>query len=42
MAEEVILRFNDVTFEYVHKKPIIELANFRGISLVPMLIADGI
>lgn len=39
MAEEVILRFNDVTFEYVHKKPIIEEANFsirRGAKITLM------
>ncbi len=28
MAEEVILRFDDVTFEYIHKKPILDEANF--------------
>jgi len=28
MAEEVILRFDDVSFEYVHKKPILDEANF--------------
>lgn len=27
MAEEVILRFNDVKFEYVHKKPVLDEAN---------------
>jgi ATPase subunit of ABC transporter with duplicated ATPase domains len=28
MAEEVILRFNEVDFEYLHKKPILDGANF--------------
>lgn len=28
MAEEVVLRFNEVTFEYVHKKPILMEASF--------------
>ncbi|MDA3802295.1 MAG: ATP-binding cassette domain-containing protein [Patescibacteria group bacterium] len=28
MAEEVVLRFNDVTFEYIEKKPVIEDASF--------------
>jgi len=28
MAEEVILRFDDVTFEYLAKKPVLEEANF--------------
>jgi ATP-binding cassette, subfamily F, member 3 len=28
MSEEVILRFNDVVFEYVHKKPVLLEANF--------------
>lgn len=28
MAEEVILRFDEVTFEYVHKKPLLEEASF--------------
>lgn len=28
MAEEVVLRFNDVTFEYIHKKPLLDEAHF--------------
>lgn len=28
MAEEVVLRFEDVKFEYLHKKPILDEANF--------------
>lgn len=28
MAEEVILRFDEVTFEYIHKKPLLEEASF--------------
>jgi ATPase subunit of ABC transporter with duplicated ATPase domains len=28
MAEEVILRFNEVSFEYLHKKPILDGASF--------------
>jgi len=28
MAEEVILRFDEVSFEYVYKKPILDRANF--------------
>lgn len=28
MAEEVVLRFNEVDFEYVHKKPILKEASF--------------
>ncbi len=28
MAEEVVLRFNEVTFEYLHKKPILDEASF--------------
>jgi len=28
MAEEVILRFDEVTFEYVHKKPLLDEASF--------------
>ncbi len=28
MAEEVVLRFNEVTFEYIHKKPILKDASF--------------
>ncbi len=28
MAEEVVLRFNEVSFEYVHKKPILHEASF--------------
>lgn len=28
MAEEVVLRFNEVTFEYIHKKPILKEASF--------------
>ncbi|MEI7451877.1 MAG: ATP-binding cassette domain-containing protein [Candidatus Falkowbacteria bacterium] len=28
MAEEVVLRFDDVSFEYVHKKPILDEASF--------------
>ncbi len=28
MAEEVVLRFDDVTFEYIHKKPILHEADF--------------
>lgn len=28
MAEEVVLRFNDVTFEYVHKKPLLDEVHF--------------
>ncbi len=28
MSEEVVLRFNEVTFEYIHKKPIIDEASF--------------
>jgi ATPase subunit of ABC transporter with duplicated ATPase domains len=28
MAEEVILRFDEVTFEYLHKKPILDEASF--------------
>lgn len=28
MANEVILRFEDVTFEYIHKKPVIKEASF--------------
>lgn len=28
MAEEVVLRFDEVTFEYVHKKPILKEASF--------------
>jgi len=29
MAEEVILRFDEVTFEYQHKKPVLDEANFN-------------
>lgn len=39
MAEEVILRFDEVTFEYVHKKPIIDEASFsvrRGSKITLM------
>lgn len=28
MAEEVVLRFEDVTFEYLHKKPLLDEASF--------------
>jgi len=28
MAEEVILRFDEVTFEYIHKKPLLDEASF--------------
>ena len=28
MAEEVILRFDDVTFEYLHKRPVLDEASF--------------
>ncbi len=28
MAEEVVLRFDDVTFEYIHKKPVLKDASF--------------
>lgn len=28
MVEEVVLRFNEVTFEYIHKKPIVDEASF--------------
>jgi len=28
MAEEVVLRFDEVTFEYLHKKPILDSASF--------------
>ena len=28
MAEEVILRFDEVSFEYLHKKPILDEASF--------------
>jgi len=28
MSEEVILRFNEVSFEYIHKKPILDEASF--------------
>ena len=28
MAEEVILRFDEVTFEYLHKKPILDEVSF--------------
>jgi ATPase subunit of ABC transporter with duplicated ATPase domains len=28
MADEVVLRFNEVTFEYLHKKPLLEEASF--------------
>jgi len=28
MAEEVVLRFSEVTFEYIHKKPILKEASF--------------
>jgi ABC-type Mn2+/Zn2+ transport system ATPase subunit len=39
MAEEVILRFDDVTFEYLAKKPVLEEANFslrRGAKITLM------
>ena len=39
MAEEVILRFDEVNFEYVHKKPILDEANFsvrRGAKMTLM------
>jgi ATPase subunit of ABC transporter with duplicated ATPase domains len=39
MAEEVILRFDDVSFEYVYKKPILDEANFsvrRGAKITLM------
>ncbi len=39
MSEEVILRFNDVTFEYVHKKPLLDEASFsirRGAKITLM------
>jgi ATP-binding cassette subfamily F protein 3 len=39
MAEEVILRFDEVKFEYVHKKPILAGANFsvrRGAKITLM------
>ncbi|MFH1979823.1 MAG: ATP-binding cassette domain-containing protein, partial [Patescibacteria group bacterium] len=28
MSNEVILRFDEVTFEYLHKKPILDEASF--------------
>ena len=39
MAEEVILRFDEVVFEYVHKKPILDEASFsvrRGAKITLM------
>lgn len=39
MAEEVILRFDEVTFEYIHKKPILDEVNFsvrRGAKVTLM------
>jgi ATPase subunit of ABC transporter with duplicated ATPase domains len=39
MAEEVILRFDNVTFEYVHKKPLLDEASFsvrRGAKITLM------
>ncbi|MDD3190923.1 MAG: ATP-binding cassette domain-containing protein [Candidatus Pacebacteria bacterium] len=39
MAEEVILRFDEVTFEYIHKKPLLEEASFsvrKGAKLTLM------
>jgi ATP-binding cassette, subfamily F, member 3 len=39
MAEEVILRFDNVTFEYIHKRPLIEEASFsvrRGSKITLM------
>lgn len=39
MADEVIIRFDEVTFEYVHKKPLLEEASFsvcKGAKLTLM------
>ncbi|MFA5420780.1 MAG: ABC-F family ATP-binding cassette domain-containing protein [Patescibacteria group bacterium] len=39
MSEEVVLRFDDLTFEYVHKKPVLDEANFsvrRGSKITLM------
>ena len=39
MAEEVVLRFDEVTFEYLHKKPILDEASFsvrRGSKITLM------
>lgn len=39
MAEEVVLRFDDVKFEYIHKKPILDEASFsvrRGAKITLM------
>ncbi|MFA7171099.1 MAG: ATP-binding cassette domain-containing protein [Candidatus Paceibacterota bacterium] len=39
MAEEVILRFDEVTFEFIHKKPLLEEASFsvrKGAKLTLM------
>lgn len=39
MAEEVILRFDEVTFEYVHKRPLLDSASFsvrRGSKITLM------
>lgn len=39
MSEEVILRFNEVSFEYIHKKPILDEASFsvrRGSKITLM------
>ncbi|PKM91302.1 hypothetical protein CVU82_01745 [Candidatus Falkowbacteria bacterium HGW-Falkowbacteria-1] len=43
MSEEVILRFNEVSFEYIHKKPILDEASFsirRG-SKVTLMGQNG-
>src|SRR5680860_881247 len=43
MAEEVILRFDEVTFEYIHKKPLLDEASFsvRKGSKVTLMGQNG-
>ena len=43
MAEEVILRFDEVSFEYVYKKPILDEANFsvRRCSKITLMGQNG-
>lgn len=43
MIEEVVLRFNEVTFEYIHKKPILKEASFsvRKGSKVTLMGQNG-
>src|SRR3989338_10296880 len=43
MAEEVVVRFSDVTFEYEHKKPLLDEASFsvRSGSKITLMGQNG-